>query len=215
MPESESGASPIQLLGALDGSVCHTGLSPLVLTGMFRSLLTAHFATPSQIEENDLRQFVWSPDSDGSILIESLWRWLPDRSNQRPAILINRNSYRTLKLGIGYGGLGTDEHGAEHFADAVVGSHTMFCLQRKSGAAAEILATETYRELKHFGRHVLQRMGLLSYRVSDVGPISEIEEAEETYVVPVTVGWAYMDVWQTMEEGLTLRNVDLEFLTQL
>jgi hypothetical protein len=48
--------------------------------------------------------------------------------------------------------------------------------------------------------------------VTDVGAISEIEEAKESFVIPVNVTWAYQDLWKIKQESLRLRTVSIDTL---
>ena len=48
--------------------------------------------------------------------------------------------------------------------------------------------------------------------VTDVGPINEIEEAKESFVIPVNVAWAYQELWKIKTESLRIRNVLLSEL---
>lgn len=181
-----------------------------MLTGLFRDLLTRHFAVPLNIEEPDLRHYVWREDERTGILIESVHRWRGELVEKRPAILVKRNSYQNLRLGIG-DSLGADEQGFESFATFWVGSHTLFCLHG-SGASADILATEVQRELTQFGPILRRHLGLYWLAVAEVGEASEIEEARESFGVPITVGWAYQETWKVELESMKLRKIPLSIL---
>lgn len=209
----EALASDVRLLHRFASNLCSLGMQPIVMTGFFRDLLIKHFAEALNIEDPDLRHLTWREDERTNILIESIYRWRPELTEFRPAVLIKRNSYQIMKMGIGHSLKGTDDRGDEHFEDFEVGSHTLFCIH-SSGAAAEILSTEVKRELKQFGPLISQSLGLNQYQVQRVGAISELEEAVGNYVVPVTVGWAYSDKWSLKPDVLPLSRISLEILTQ-
>ena len=185
-------------------SLCENGWQPLLLTGLFRDMLIRHFSDPKELRSEDLRQFIWKPGADSGILIESAYRWRGDLVEKRPAILVKRNAYRQRRLGIRDEiiGAGTDsalfknERGA-HTIHTVnwMGSHTIFCIHG-TGASCEILASE-----------VRQQLLLEDFQVTEVGEISELEEATENYVIPITVGWVYNKTWQLKLESLPLRKV--------
>ena len=198
-----------QLVGSLETAEawCHPGWRPLLLTGLFRGLMTHHFTAPN-IENPDLRTAIWREDVSSGILIESVYRWRGDMVEKRPAILIKRNAYQNVKLGIG-NLAGTDGQGNQRFATMWVGSHTLFCIHG-TGASCEILATEAQRELTQFGPATIQAFNLFKFQVLEVGTISELEEAKQNFVVPITIGWAYEEVWTLRDNALPLRSVDVD-----
>lgn len=203
-------AKPHQVVGGLPSSLCSTGWQPILITGLLRDLLVRHFRTPLNLENKDLRQFVWRPAERTGILIESIHRWTGELVEKRPACIIKRNGYRNYRAGIA-DFQGTDRYGFYQYQTFWIGSHTVFCLHT-SGAGADILATEVQRELTQFHPLMVQYLGLMKWSVADVGPVAEIEEAKEGFVVPVTVGWAYQEHWRLEKESMVLRRVPLSIL---
>ena len=191
-------------------SLCAMGWRPIMITGLIRDLLIRHFSAPSQINEADLRHLVWREDERTGILIESIHRWRGDLVEKRPAVIIKRNAYQNLRLLIGERS-GITEQGMYEYSTFWVGSHTLFCIHG-SGASVEILATEVQRNLTEFAPVVIDYLGLFKWTVTEVGGISELEEARETFVVPITVGWAYEEHWRLDLESLKLRKVPLSVL---
>ena len=185
------------------------GLQPLMITGFFRDLLTRHFQ-PENIQSRDLANYIWRDDMTTGILIESIHRWRGDLAEKRPAILIKRNQYSNTRMTIG-DQAGTDAQGNRQYVTWWTGSHTLFCIHA-SGASAEVLATEVQREITQFAPVILQTLGLFRLVVTDVGAISEIEEAKESFVIPVNVTWAYQEFWTIKQEALRLRSVGLNTL---
>jgi hypothetical protein len=185
------------------------GLQPIMLTGFFRDLLVRHFQ-PENIQSRDLANYIWREDMTTGILIESIHRWRGDLAEKRPAILIKRNQYSNTRMTIG-DQAGTDAQGNRQYVTWWTGSHTLFCIHA-SGASAEVLATEVQREITQSAPMILQTLGLFRLVVTDVGAISEIEEAKESFVIPVNVTWAYQELWTITQEALRLRSVGLSTL---
>ncbi len=181
-----------------------------MLTGLLRDMLVRHFAEPMQIEEPDLRHLVWREDERTGILIESISRWRGTLVEKRPAVIIKSNGRRNIRWGI-LDAAGSDEQGNRQYQTFWAGSHTLFCIHG-SGASAEILATEVQRELTQFHEVVTKYLGLFQWQVTEVGGVSELEEAKESFVIPVTVGWIYTEMWKVMPEALKLRKVPLGIL---
>lgn len=202
--------SPEEDFQTLISSLCKIGWRPILITGLIRDLLVRHFSTADHIEDSDLKQFLWRPDEQTGILVESVYRWRPELTEKRPAILIKRNAYRNQTLGINDVASLT-QTGHRVMTTSWVGSHTVFCLSR-TAAGADILATEVQRELTRFSLPLKQYLGLLDWRVVEVGEPAEAEESKTTYVVPVSVAWSYLENWVTYEQAPWLRRINLEIL---
>jgi hypothetical protein len=186
------------------------GWRPLMITGLLRDLLTRHFAEPFQIEEPDLRQLVWRESERTGILIESIHRWRGDLTEKRPAVIIKRNSMRNIRYGI-QDMAGANVQGHQHYQTFWTGSHTLFCIHG-SGASAELLGTEVQRELHQWHPILTSYLNLRMWQVVEVGPVAEVEEAKESFVVPVNVGWMYSEQWTIELNALKLAKVPLSTL---
>lgn len=186
------------------------GWRHLMITGLIRDRLARHFAEPMQIEEPDLRHLVWRESERTGILIESIHRWRGELVEKRPAVIIKPNGRRNVRLGI-QDYAGADGQGNRQYQTFWVGSHTLFCIHG-SGASADILSTEVQRELGEFHPVMTGYLNLFSWQVTEVGGVAELEEAEESFVVPVTVAWTYTEMWKINLEALKLRKVPLGVL---
>jgi hypothetical protein len=195
-------------------AICALLPRPLILTGFFRDVLIRHFSQASNIELPEVQRLVWHRTQGRSkILIESVWRWLKSTTQQRPAILVRQNDISIQRIGIGdrLQGPPADMQGRVGFARMMVGSHTLFCLG-ESAAQAVLLATEAAREVGHFAPLLRRPMRLHRLEVVKFGAPRELAEAAWTYVVPVTVGWAYEDTWTVQEQAPTLHGISLSLI---
>lgn len=186
---------------------------PILLTGFFRDHFARHFASQATVEQNSLQHLIWQNNERTRIICESIHRWEPKTTGLRPAILIKRNSFKNRRAGIGdkVQANPTDLSGNVSYLTFWVGSHTLFCLGG-TGAQAEALATEVRRELAEFGPAILQTFCLHRFQVVEVGAISELEESTENFVVPVTVGWAFQERWQLLQQAPRLKRISLSYL---
>lgn len=191
--------------GVSVSALCSRGWTPLLVEGLLRDLLTRHFAAPLGI--GDLGHLVWSPAERTGILIESFYRWLPNLVEKRPAIILRRNAMHNLRLGIG-DAAGATLQGVLEFTTFWLGSHSVYCIHG-AGAAAEILALEVQRQLTEFGHLVTQYLKLGQWVVTEVGGVQILEESKQSYVVPITVGWAYAESWALEPDALPLAGVAL------
>ena len=203
-------------LGPTFSSLCSLLGRPLIMTGILRDILVRHFLSASQIEEPDLRKLVWQPGESTGILIESVYRWRPELTEHRPAVLIKRNAYQNMRLSIGDQQLGLtiDQFGHEHFATFWVGSHTLFCLNG-TGASTELLAEEVRRELTQFAPAIIRSTGLARLQVTQVGAATELEESQENWVVPITIGYGYEERWKLLQHAPRLKQISLSLLVEL
>ena len=191
-------------------ALCEMGWQPLLITGFLRDKLVEHFAEPLSIKSPDLRKYVWTGNERSGILIESVYQWKGELVEKRPAVLLKRNPYQSVKLGIGdLSGITEDGH-TQH-SILWVGSHTIFCLHG-TGASTEILTTEVQKELTQFSPTITGYLGLKKFSVTHVGAISEVEEATENYWAPITVAWAYEESWTLEYQSLPLRRIPLSVL---
>ena len=201
--------------GTRFSAFCHLLGRPQIMTGLFRDILQRHFASPDHIEEPDLQQLIWSADERTSILIESAYRWLPGMTQFRPAVVVKRNAYVNVRLGIGDRGQGppVDSRGDPHYNTFWTGSHTLFCLAN-APAHCELLTCEVQRELSQFGPIIREVLGLHRWQVMQVGTMSVLEEAQENFVVPITVGYTYEDRWAIREQAPLLSSISKSLLLE-
>lgn len=199
-----------KLYSITPSALCSMGWRPLMITGLIRDLLIRHFSAPLNIEEVDLRHLIWRGDVRTGILIESIHRWRGELVEKRPAIIVKPNGRQNVRLLWG-DKTGPTEQGHMQYQTWWVGSHTLFCIH-ESGASVEILATEVQRELTQFAPTIVEYLNLYKWQVTEVGGIAELEEAKESFVIPITVGWAYSEQWQLELESLKLRKIPLALL---
>jgi hypothetical protein len=203
-------------LDADTSSLLSTGIRPQILTGVFVRLLARKFAIPEGIHDPRLRGYIWDKDARSSrILIVPVHAWHADVAQTRPALVVKRNRLAPRQIGLRDGaavpGWNTNQVPAnmETQTMAMEGSHTIFAIARSS-AEAELLGTEIYIDLVHFGQVIRRDLGLHRFRISEVGPVSILEEEKEAFAVPVTAAYSYVDDWSVIAEtplfkGLILR----------
>lgn len=190
---------------------CSLGPRPIVMDGFFRTMMLDHFSNPDSIEHKQFRERVWQADEcDRGIEIELGYRWQPTTAGKRPAVIIRRNGWRAIKVGIN-NRWGPTSEGHEQYSKLMQGSHTLFCLA-KEGAEAEILTAETYRYLLHFGPVVRHYFDLHLFEMVEVGALSELQEASERYAVPVTVTYAWEEAWTLKHHQPWLKRIQLSAL---
>jgi len=200
-------SEPTQPLAYYDlSSLCRYMTRPVLMTGIFRDILRRHFLEGPYIEDPKIRHLIWQETETTGILIESVYRWRPELTEKRPAVMIRRNAYQNQKRGIGDVAQGNpvDEFGHPHFSTFWQGSHTLFCLAGE-GNQADSLASEVQRHLTQFGPVIQRHLGLKQFQVQEVGPVHILEEAEQNHFVPVTVQYACEESWTLLQQRPKLR----------
>lgn len=199
-------------------SLCSYGMRPHVMTGLLRQLLIGHFADANNIEEQLLRQKfeetgAWVKDENGinnsGILIESITRWLPNDTDNRPAVLIKRNSWSWQKTGIGDRAGFDIASGATKYHGLWQGSHTLYCLA-VNGLETELLAMEVVKFLQHFGPWIREQMSFMKFFINEVGGINEVQEVVEGYAVPITVAYVAEEAWELQPAVPRLKRIVLK-----
>jgi hypothetical protein len=184
------------------------------MTGWLRIWMTGHFLTASNIEDQSqaLQNSLWTPTNTTGIVIESSTRWAPELTEVRPSVIIKRNGWKRLRLGIGDKMMGTVQpSGQDVFANAWQGSHTLFCITDK-GAETELLAAEVYRELNQFSSVFRDALALLRFEVSEVGELMLLEKARQSFVVPIVVAYAFVETWQLNQQAPIIKGIDLAMM---
>ena len=208
-PTSPAAPSPQdrrQLHGCVAGTLAHAPWSPMLLTGFLRQWLLQHFGNPANVVDPQLRSAVWQDANTTGILVEAIHRWTGTLVEKRPALIIKRNAYRNVRIVL-HDRVGDDLRGHENFSTCWVGSHTIFAIHG-SGAACEGLTTETQQELTQFGP-LAARLDLMRFQVTEVGPVSTLEEAKQNFVAAITVGWAYQETWRLDPNARPLQHLAL------
>lgn len=204
-----------QFIGSDPSSLCSLLPRAVLLTGVFRDILTRHFIAADQIENPILKDLIWKKTDDTGILIESVHNWKPSTTEKRPAVIVKRNAYQQRKRAVGNRRMGphADKEGFEHFVTYWEGSHTLFCLGG-SGAQAEHLGAEVQRHMNQFADPIQVSLDLLQFMVMQAGPVAELEEAQENFVVPVTIGYSYEERWVIKPQVPLLSNISLSMILE-
>ena len=196
-------------------SLCSTGLRPHTLTGIVLRLLTRHFSTARGIQEPQLQSYIWDDDPKVSkILIAPVWRWLTPNQQQRPAILVKRNALRPRQLALGDGQTLVGEISEDKIPAnqevisqiAMAGSHTVFAVAA-AAAQAELLGNEISMRLIQYQQAIQKDFGFNRFRVAEIGALSKVEESDETFAVPITVAYTYVDAWSIWSSAPFLKRL--------
>jgi hypothetical protein len=196
---------------------CQLGPRPLVVTGWFKYWLQGHFGSAATMESTapSIVRNLWKPNNlQTKIAIESVTAWTPELTEHRPAIIIKRNGWKRIRLGIDDRMMGTQAPSAQNqYCNLWQCSHTLFCITGE-GAETELLAAEVFRELNEFGPVVRQILDLMRFEVMEVGEVMKLpQNARENFVVPITVAYAYREDWEVISEAPFLKRFVIDLAT--
>ena len=147
--------------------------------------------------------------SDSGLLIESITRWTPNSADKRPAILIKRNGWKWLPLGIGDKAGGNIFEGSTAYTGLWEGSHVIYCLAL-TGVETELLTMEVVKFLAHFAPWIREQMNFKRFMITEVGGIGEVQEAVQGYGVPVTVAYVAEESWALQPAAPRLKRIVLK-----
>lgn len=199
---------PTQYFGIQLSALCSLLPRPLILTGLFRDILTKHFAN-GRTEEPSLRNLLWQESESSPIVIESVYRWRPELTEKRPGVMIKRTQYTNDRVGIGDQRMGVlTELGNQQYATMWQGGHVLYCIGG-SGAEAEILATEVHRHLTEFAPIIAPAVKLMRLQVQAIGEVAILEESKQNFVVPVSVSYIYEQNWEIIPQVPRLNRISV------
>jgi len=184
-------------------SLCTTGLLPHILTGVLLQTMQHHFSEPTNIIQEPLRSYVWTPEAEVSrISIEAVYNWTPETIQQRPAVVVKRGQLKTGKMSIGNIFHGPPEdtgYAEDQMIVTFQGNHQLFCCAR-TGTEAELLGAEVAYELLEFSQIIRNEFGFMSFELFEIGQIHRLQESHDHYAVPITVAYAYSHGWRVLRQ---------------
>lgn len=197
--------------------ICALGPRPHVVTGWLKIWLAGHFAIVDNLEDQNtdgpLPRMLYRGDGNQQLVIESIQRWMPKKTEIRPALIIKRRAWKRQQMGIGDRLQGGDQDGKMRFETFWSGSHTVFCIAN-DGTECELLATETFRELNQHAPIVRQILSLNKLGVVEVGELAILEnEGRENFVIPITMAYVYSDTWIVSQEAPAFKGISLDMLS--
>ena len=183
---------------------------PLLLTGFFNVALQQHFLTPSGLFDDSLKCF-WQPDDTAQAITATKiyigCTLIPDpqKSNFRPAILIDRGAWKRNKLGMyDNDGLNDKYYGGK--IDEWVGSHSFTCLAKKL-AEVETLAHEVATFFEVYGQILANQICLNELTLTGISEPKLVMEDSETYSVTVTVHYKHNNRWSLAQMRPKIRHI--------
>lgn len=199
VPPVRPGADPVLDVNQA-GLTAKPTLQPayLKVTDALTAWMRWHFGAASRIEFPDLVGRLWNGTPEAStIWIGSLATWNPQKSGERPALLVDRLEQQ---LDLSKRGINDQLQGGPPFSFYcyMTGQHVVHCLGGREGEA-ELLAAEVWRELRRYAHVARDALCLVRFLPVSPGKRTQLsDEHKAVYTVPVVVQYGYAESWQAV-----------------
>lgn len=191
--------------------VTSLGRPPYIVTGYLVALLRDHFRSRDTIAEPGARHMTWTDAPDTVLAIESYARWRPELAGHRPLLLVRRNDWRTVRLGlgdeampIGPGGDGSTVHYVW-----TAGSHSLFCVTALP-EEAELLGVEVYRALIDLGHLIRTDLRMNRCGVASYSAVTPLDEAHTGSAVVLDLAYAFEEGYRVRPQAPVLKRIRLQ-----
>lgn len=215
-------------------SLCTTGPTGMLMTGILTKLLQYQFSDPDNIVNPILRCYTWNDDNacydnsdsgdssnggSGGIWIGPGYSEDSEGVQASPAIYVKRDGTRNSPISqkhISVPSLNAEGlfPGTLHQVN-VEGVHSIIC-KGKTGAAADALGQEVFDRFLHYQSVIRDDFKLGKFfttSLSDVKEIAQDQEADSGFYTVVRIEWAYVYRWYLRKEGPKIKRT--HFLYEL
>lgn len=181
---------------------CDEGPKLQLVTELFCVWMRYHFGSTDTIIDTRLHEKIWRPEiQTAGIVIESSTVWDPRITQFRPSIVVKRQAWQNIRIGIDHRYMGEPSiDGHEHYTNFWQGAHSLMVVAGEAGET-EILADEVFHELNQMGRAVRSQTGMHKLEVVEVGDLSKLKEAKEAFVIPVNIAYVIETNWRLAVEA--------------
>lgn len=207
-------SSPVQVeVDKLMTSLCSTGHTDTVLTGLLVQLLRYQFSSPDNLENEQIKHLLWDVDIDKSkILIKWVWDFDPQTVGQRPAVLVRLDGSAPAANTVGYGrvhGVPLDSQRSEPFVHFDRTTAILMVLSPEA-AQASVLADEIKRYIRSLAAQIRNDLKLLRLQWTRTGPVQKVEECAQHFVVPVVFELGWQDAQAIRAEGPPAKTISID-----
>ena len=210
-------------------SLCASGITPFILTGIIVRLLQYHFSDPNNIVRESLHYLRWYRDCEESIVDDNgykLHRLHVDvsyqldlaRAEQRPGIFVKRENVKTRRIGVEKGDSVTT-HIKERIGSfqgkihqkILTGNFSIICLA-DSGAEADLLGEEVFDRMLFFAPLIEDDIRIGQLQVESLSDVKENNSgANKSYYTVVRLNWATHRRWAIVAESPILKRVRMTY----
>ncbi|MEM2951188.1 MAG: hypothetical protein QXV52_08875 [Nitrososphaeria archaeon] len=177
-------------------------VTPTVITEGLCAWMRHHFSDelsdrfPS---DHPLSRMIWNKNSElTKIVIEPITNWTPQLTEVKPGIFIKRLDWKRIKLGLG-------DTIQPISGDLLLrtnlwyGQHALICTSYHP-VEVELLSNEVYIELNQFSQEFRKLFCLVRFEVVQIGELVKIEEAKESFMVPIVVHYVAEEAWKIISD---------------
>jgi hypothetical protein len=189
---------------------CKMRFSPILATGVILDIIREHFGNPSSITDPMCQNYVWTPNTDSNILIETNTNENIEQIGQRPAILVKRDKIQYQRYIIMDRVINTGVTCPPAYSVEFTGSHTVFSIATKA-AHADVLANEATTLLLQYSPVIRSSLCFNDFRLSGIDEV-QLSQENNHYFVASTFSYAGIFNWELKTNEPKLRHVRADIL---
>lgn len=210
-------------------SLCASGITPFILTGILVRLLQYHFSDPDNIVRESLHYLRWYRECTDDIVDDegkSLQRlyinvsYQLDLANaeQRPGIFVKREPVQTRRISVEQGDSVTTHikqsvgsFQGKIYQKILNGAFSLVCVA-ESGAEADLLGEEVFDRMLYFAPKIEEDIRIGQFEVQSLSDVKETEGgANKAYYSVVRIRWASHRRWAIVAEAPILKRVRMTY----
>jgi hypothetical protein len=190
-------------------SLCTSGLSPRLTTGVLMKLVANHFSNPNLIFTPNLKRYTWSPDPAATtIRLVQNTNFDPVTAGMYPAVVFTRTGVQSMGRAINDQLDQVDQRsvdlGIGSYVRFMQGGHRITCLSNAAGEA-EDLALEIFDILTWLSPALRSQGMFHHFQVMSLGELGTLEDQGNLFGVPIEVQYAYEYAWELQPLAPTLK----------
>lgn len=210
-------------------SLCASGITPFILTGILVRLLQYHFSDPNNIVRESLHYLRWYRECADGIVDDSgtaLQRLYIDvgyqlnlaNAEQRPGIFVKREPVTTRRISIEQGDSVTTHiksrigsFQGKIFQKILEGAFSLICIGT-SGAEADLLGEEVFDRMLYFAPKIEEDIRIGMFTVKSLSEVQELTNgAKKAYYTVVRLEWASHRRWTLVAEAPILKRIRMTY----
>ncbi len=195
--------------------LCEYGLTPAITVGLLMKLLANHFSSPDLIMAENLKQYVWSPNSaDSKIRIVQNTRFDPQQAGLLPALVVQRGPTTSKRMAIDDRAESTDPNefhqGSQTYVRFNTGALKVFCIAEADGEV-EDLADEVFDTISFLSPALRgQGMPFHDFQAMSLGAMGVLDGLGNRIGVPIDIECVYEYAWAIKPLAPVLKTLNLQ-----
>lgn len=217
LPEPDWNTSTPTKSWTEQSSLCLIRPSPSIVTGILLQLIRAHFSDPDNIEDPDLKVYVWKDDDteghtiESKVQIEPTYKFKVETLQQRPSILVCRETLKNTEFAINNGpGPSVSPISGNYEGDKkytlLHGRHSIeVCSNRPM--EADRLSEEVFFRMLEYKQVIKNDLNFSEFDVTLLKELQKVDENEEHWKAVIEIEWKFVYVWRLAPVAPVLKSI--------